>query len=81
MVVKPPFTELPRLIVPHHVVLLSSEEELTPPDRVVSTPFLNFFLLMLYQCAPGRIRTYDPEIRRLLLCPAELRGLGLNSLT
>ena len=26
--------------------------------------------------APGRIRTCDLEIRRLLLCPAELRALG-----
>ncbi|VXC20186.1 conserved hypothetical protein [Aeromicrobium sp. 9AM] len=27
-------------------------------------------------CAPGRIRTCDLEIRRLLLYPAELRALG-----
>jgi hypothetical protein len=25
---------------------------------------------------PGRIRTCDQQLRRLLLCPAELRGLG-----
>ena len=24
---------------------------------------------------PGRIRTCDPQIRNLMLCPAELRGL------
>ena len=30
------------------------------------------------QCAPGRIRTCDLEIRRLLLYPAELRGRGMG---
>jgi hypothetical protein len=29
-------------------------------------------------CAPGRIRTRDPLLRRQLLCPAELRALGDN---
>ena len=31
------------------------------------------------RCTPGRIRTCDLEIRRLLLYPAELRGRGIGS--
>ncbi len=26
-------------------------------------------------CDPARIRTWDPQLRRLLLCPTELRDL------
>ena len=36
-------------------------------------------LCELFSCDPGGIRTHDPQLRRLLLYPAELRDQHLIS--
>ena len=38
-----------------------------------STDFQAFESFVMLKCDPGGIRTHDPQLRRLLLYPAELR--------
>jgi hypothetical protein len=51
-----------------------------PPARLVSAPPIVTGCTLVLECAPGRNRTYDRQIRRLLLYPLSYGGLGAPSL-
>ena len=63
-------------------VRLPSTESRNPHERgrePGTVQFGGFRCPETSQSAPGRIRTCDPEIRSLLLYPAELRGRGIGT--
>ena len=44
-----------------------------PNKKALQSPDIQGIILI--QSDPGGIRTHDPQLRRLLLCPAELPDL------